>query len=44
MAKKETFPAIAKRLYNNGDGWPIWKIAKQLKVTESQVVAWLRLK
>lgn len=35
---KESFPEVAKRLARNG--WADWQIAKQLKVTESQVVRW----
>lgn len=36
---KESFPKVARRLADSG--WPTWKIAQQLKVTEAQVVKWV---
>ena len=38
MAKKETFPEVARRLARAG--WEDWEIAERLKVTMSQVVRW----
>ena len=38
MARKESFPEVARRLARAG--LEDWQIAQQLKVTMSQVVRW----
>ena len=38
MAKKNPLKEAAKRL--SEAGWPTWKIADQLKVSEATVVKW----